>query len=303
MTQDEASVNRSREEINRATADLERAESVHEMAHLGSTRLAAVLKQRPNLVAQQDIDEALSRDKVAEAQVSTAKAAVASARQQLAVATAGQNKTKTLFAYARITAPFAGVVTRRYADSGAMIQAGTSSQTQAMPVVRLSQNSTLRLIMQVPESAVPRVRVGAVVDVKVQALDRAFEGKVARVSGKLNPDTRTMEAEVDVPNATLELVPGMYAYATIATDRSHGIVAPVQAVDRKDDKRTVLVVAPGGRLESREITVGLEAPDQVEVRAGLREGELVVVGNRSQLKPGMKVSPKLVDLSATEGAR
>src|ERR1700730_15648513 len=277
MTQDEASVNRSREEINRATADLERAESVHEMAHLGSTRLAAVLKQRPNLVAQQDIDEALSRDKVAEAQVSTARAAVAAARQQLAVAAAGQNKTKTLFAYARITAPFAGVVTRRYADSGAMIQAGTSSQTQAMPVVRLSQNSTLRLIMQVPESAVPRVRVGAVVDVKVQALDRAFQGKVARVSGKLNPDTRTMEAEVDVPNPTLELVPGMYAYATIATDRSHGIVAPVEAVDRKDDRRTVLVVAPGGRLESRDITVGLEAPDQVEVRAGLREGELVVV--------------------------
>jgi RND family efflux transporter MFP subunit len=303
MTQDEASVNRSREEINRATSDLERAESVHEMAHLGSTRLAAVLKQRPNLVAQQDIDEALSRDKVAEAQVSTAKAAVAAARQQLAVAAAGQNKTKTLFAYARITAPFAGVVTRRYADSGAMIQAGTSSQTQAMPVVRLSQNSTLRLIMQVPESAVPRVRVGAVVDVKVQALDRAFEGKVARVSGKLNPDTRTMEAEVDVPNATLELVPGMYAYATIATDRSHGIVAPVQAVDRKDDRTTVMVVAPGGQLESREITVGLEAPDQVEVRSGLREGELVVVGNRAQLKPGMKVSPKIVDLSAAEGAR
>jgi RND family efflux transporter MFP subunit len=303
MTQDEASVNRSREEINRATADLERAESVHEMAHLGSNRLAAVLKQRPNLVAQQDIDEAQSRDKVAEAQVSTAKAAVAAARQQLAVAAAGQNKTRTLFAYARITAPFAGVVTRRYADSGAMIQAGTSSQTQAMPVVRLSQNSTLRLTMQVPESAVPRVRVGAVVDVKVQALDRTFQGKVARVSGKVTPDTRTMEAEVDVPNPTLDLVPGMYAYATIATDRSRGVIAPVQAVDRKDDKRTVLVVAANGRIESREISVGLEAPDQVEVRSGLREGELVVVGNRTQLKPGMRVSPKLTDLPAAEGAR
>jgi multidrug efflux pump subunit AcrA (membrane-fusion protein) len=110
MVQDEASIKRSREEVNRAQADLARAESAHEVAHLGSNRLAAVMKQRPNLVAQQDIDEALGRDRVAEAQVATAKAALASAQEQIAVAEAGLNKTKTLFA-TRITAPFAGVIT------------------------------------------------------------------------------------------------------------------------------------------------------------------------------------------------
>jgi RND family efflux transporter MFP subunit len=305
LVTDEASVRRSREEVNRAQADLARAESAHDVAHIGSTRLAAVMKQRPNLVAQQDIDEAQGRDRVAEAQVATAKAAVAAAQEQLAVARAGEDKAKTLFAYARITAPFAGTITHRYADLGAMIQAGTSSQSQAMPVVRLSQNRVLRLIIQVPESAVSKIHVGATVNVNVQALGRNFQGKVARFAEKLNLDTRTMETEVDVPNAKLELVPGMYAYASITTDAARDVlIAPVQAIDRRDDKTTVMTVSREGRLEPRNVTLGLEAPDHVEVRSGLAADDLVVVGSRTQLKPGSVVTPKLMEpTAAAEGAR
>jgi RND family efflux transporter MFP subunit len=305
MVTAEAAVKRSQEEVNRAQADLGRTESAHEVAHLGSTRLAAVMKQRPNLVAQQDIDEAQGRDRVAEAQVATAKAAVAAAQEQLAVARANENKTKTLFAYARITAPFTGVITHRYADTGSMIQAGTSSQSQAMAVVRLSQNNLLRLTIQVPESVVAQIHLGAPVDVKVQALNRSFQGKVARFADKLNLDTRTMETEVDVPNPKLELVPGMYAYAQITTDQVHDVVvAPVQALDRKDDTVTVMVAAADGRLELRPVTVGLESPTQVEIRSGLAPGDLAVIGSRSQLKAGRAVTPKITDLQATvEGAR
>lgn len=305
LATDEASVRRSSEEVNRAQADLVRAQSAHEVAHLGSSRLAAVMQQRPNLVAQQDIDEAQGRDRVAEAQVATARAAVAAAQEQLAVARAGQNKTATLFAYARITAPFAGTITHRYADTGAMIQAGTSSQSQAMPVVRLSQTTMLRLIIQVPESAVSRIHVGAPVDVKVQAIGHNFGGTVARSAGKLDLDTRTMETEVDVPNPNLELVPGMYAYASITTDAARGVViVPVQAIDRKDEKTTVIRVDAAGRLESRNVTLGIEAPDRVEVRSGIAAGDLVVVGGRGQLKAGIAVTPKMIETTpSTEGER
>lgn len=300
----EAGVKHSQEEVHRAEADLARTESAHEVAHLGSTRLLSVMQQRPNLVAQQDIDEAQGRDRVSEAQVATAKAAVAAAQEQLAVARANQNKTKTLFAYARITAPFAGVITHRYADTGAMIQAGTSSQSQAMPLVRLSQNNLLRLTIQVPESAVSRIHVGAPVDVKVQALGRTFAGKVARFAEKLNVDTRTMETEVDVANPKLELVPGMYAYASITTDVARGVpVVPVQAIDRKDDKVEALVVGRDGTLARRSIRIGLEAPDRVEVRDGLAAGELVVIGSRSQLKPGALVTPKVIESASAVGMR
>jgi RND family efflux transporter MFP subunit len=289
--QDEASVQRSAEEINRARADLERAESAHEVAHLASTRLAGVIKAQPNLIAQQDIDEAAGRDRVAEAQAATARAALAAAQQQLAVSTAIANKTKTLLEYTRITAPFGAVVTHRYADTGAMIQAGTSSQTQAMPVVRLSANDRLRLTIAVPESAVARIHVGAPVDVRVDAVKRTFAGAVARFAGKVNPDTRTMETEVDVANGDLTLVPGMYAYASIALEGAKGVLAvPVQAVDRGDDGASVFVVEKGV-AERRLVTLGLEAPDRIEISAGLAEGDLVVVGNRSQLRPGTAVTP------------
>jgi len=304
LTQADASAKRSEEEVKRAQADLERAQSAHEVAHLGSTRLASVMKARPNLVAQQDIDEALGRDRVTEAQVATAKAAIAAAQEQLAVSEANRSKTKTLLDYARITAPFAGVITHRYADTGAMIQAGTSSQTQTMPLVRLSQNTRLRLAIQVPESDVARIHVGQAVDVRVQSLDRTFTGTVARFADKVNPDTRTMETEVDVPNPALTLVPGMYASASITIARaSAALIAPVQAVDRTGDQTSVAVVGPGDRLETRDVTLGIEAPDRVEVRSGLREGDLVVIGSRARLKPGTAVTPQITALSSAEGSR
>jgi len=291
--QDEATVQRSAEEIKRAEADLDRATSAHEMAHLGSTRLAAVLTSRPNLVAQQDIDDAAAKDRMAEAQVATAKAAIGAAQQQLAVSKAMASKTTTLLEYTRITAPFAGVITHRYADTGAMIQAGTSSQSQAMPLVKLSQNDRLRLTIAVPESAVSSIRVGEALEVRVDALNRTLPGTVARSAGKVNPDTRTMETEVDVPNADFTLVPGMYAHASISLAHARGVVViPVQALDRTAEKSTVLVV-DDGVIQRRDVTIGLEGPDRLEVLNGLKEGELVVIGNRGQLRPGTRVNSKI----------
>jgi RND family efflux transporter MFP subunit len=294
IRQDEASVKRAGEEINRAQADLQRAQSAHEVAHLGAARLSSVMKERPNLVAQQDIDEASGRDRVAEAQVATAQATLAAAREQLEIAKAAGSKTQTLFDYARITAPFAGVITHRYADTGAMIQAGTSSQTQAMPIVRLSQNDQLRLVIPVPESAVSRIRLGTPVAVAVQSLGKTVTGTVARFADRLDTETRTMRVEVDVANANLELVPGMYADASIVLDQTRGVVvAPVQAIDRNETGSRVFVISRDGKIDARTVTIGLEANDRVEVKTGLDDGDLVVVGSRAQLKSGEAVVPKL----------
>ena len=302
MRQDEATVQRNVQEVNRAAADVARAESAHEVAHLGSTRLAGVLKARPNLVAQQDVDESLAKDRMAEAQTATAKAALAAAEQQLAASKALASKTKTLVEYTRIVAPFAGVITHRYADTGAMIQAGTSSQTQSMPLVKLSEIDRLRLTIAVPESAVAQIRVGAPVDVRVDAVKRTFGGVVSRFAGKVNADTRTMETEVDVANPDYSLVPGMYAYVSMALAGATGVlVVPVQAIDRAEDKTSVLVVAHD-RIERRDVTVGIETPDRVEITRGVNDGDLVVVGARSQLRPGVAVTPNLAAPAAAAAA-
>jgi RND family efflux transporter MFP subunit len=297
--ENEAAVKRASQEITRAEADLRRAESAHEVAHLGATRLAGVLKARPNLIAQQDIDEATSRDRVAEAQVATAQAAIAAARDQLDLAKASESHTRTLYSYTQITAPFDGVITRRYADTGAMIQAGTTSQTQSMAIVKLSQNAKLRLVIPVPESAVARVHLGAPVDLQVDALHKTYTGVVKRFAGRLDTDTRTMPVEVDVDNPRLELLPGMFATTSLVLDRASGVVvAPVESLDRTGSKTDVFVVTGDSRLEARSIVTGLETADRVEVRSGLQPGDLLVLGNRSQLKTGARVVPKITATAA-----
>jgi RND family efflux transporter MFP subunit len=205
-------------------------------------------------------------------------------------------KIKTMMDYTRVTAPFNGVVTKRYADTGSMIQAGTASQTQAMPVVRLSQNDLLRLILPVPESAVPSVRIGQQVEVRVPTLKRSFPGKVVRFADKLSLETRTMDTEVDVPNPKLVLIPGMYAEVNLTLAQRNSVLAvPVTAVDidsANSSAGSVMVVTHNNRIEPRKITLGLETANRVEVRSGLNEGDMVVVGSRSGLQPGQEVQPK-----------
>src|SRR5712692_5157041 len=285
-----AAVERSSAEVARARDEIQRAESAHSIAHLSYERLASVSKQRPGLVAQQEIDNAHSKDLVAEAQLAATKSGVTAALQQVDVNKAEMGKVNTLHDYTRVTAPFAGVVTKRYADTGSMIQAGTASQTQAMPVIRLSQNSLLRLILPVPESAVPTVHLGQQVDVRVPTLNRTFPGRVARFSDKLSLSTRTMDTEVDVPNPSLVLIPGMYAEVNLTLDRRQSVLAvPVTALDGDQ----VTVVTPENRIEVRKVTLGLETAVKVEVRSGLKAGDLVVVGSRSGLESGQEVRPKI----------
>src|SRR5262252_2301354 len=195
-----AAESRSQEEIKRAESELRRAEAAHEEAHITYNRMASVVKLKPRLIAQEEVDQAMARDRMAEAQVDTSRSAIAVAKQKLLEEKASEERVKTLLAYSKIEAPFSGVITKRYADVGAMIPAGTSTSTQAMPLVRLSQIDRLRLVLPVPESVVPMVRVGSTVEVRVQSLDHGFKGTVWRFTDKVDTATRTMEVEIDVPN-------------------------------------------------------------------------------------------------------
>ncbi len=296
-----ATVDRSTADVSRSREELRRAESAHDMAHLAYTRLAAVQSSRPGLIAQQEIDNARSGDLVAEAQVAAAKSALAAAEEQVKVALADRARVKTLYNYTVVTAPFAGVITKRYADTGSMIQAGTASETQARPLVRLSQNALLRLILPVPESAVPKVRVGETVEVRAPSLGRSFPGRVARFADKLQLDTRTMPTEVDVPNPQLLLVPGMFAEADLRLQRrSNALAVPVTAVSQSGGESWVYEVNKG-IVARRVVRTGLETATRVEILSGLNAGAMVIVGNRAELKAGQRVHAKVTDLAAAKG--
>jgi len=268
-----------KDELDQAIAARNRADAEYRDAHLAYTRLLAVNKTHPNLIAQQDMDTAEAKD--------------AAAQGALGAAQADVGKYQTLFAYTRITAPFPGVVTKRYADPGALIQAGTTSQTQSMPLVRVSDNTLLRLDFPVSVDYVTSIRVNAPIQVSVSSLGgRTFEGKIKRFTEKIDDSTRTMIAEMEVPNPKLDLVPGMYATVSLRVEeRPHALAIPVEAAAA--GSRSVLVVNAADRLEQRPITLGLETPTRYEVLSGLKEGDLVMIGNPAQLAVGQKVDPQV----------
>ena len=297
----EAAVRRAQEEIGRAQGDFERAKSTHGAMHSAYTRLSDAAKTRQGLVAQQELDDSQAKDLESQAQVSSAKAALSAAQQELEVARANQRQVSALSDYTRISAPYAGVVTNRYADTGALIAAGTSTSTQAIPVVRIAQISVLRLVLPIPESVSAQIHVGDPVKVHVEALNQDIQGKVSRFADSLDLQTRTMATEIDFDNRHGRLIPGMYAQTQLSlAEKKNTLTIPLEAVARNADDATVLALTPQNVIEERHLRLGLEDEKRVEVVSGLQEGDRVVIGNRSQFREGQKVQPKEVRGSAAE---
>jgi RND family efflux transporter MFP subunit len=295
----DAAVRKSREEIRRADSDIERAQSVHSAAHSAYKRLKQAADSRAGLVAQQELDDSQAKDLETEAQVSSTQAELSAAQQQLQMAEANERQYTALSSYSRIVAPFAGVVTARYADTGALVAAGTSSSTQAAPVVRLAQVSRLRLVLPIPESLAGQIHLGDPVKVHVQALDQDIAGQVSRFSDSLDLQTRTMETEIDFENRDGRVIPGMYAETRLSLrEKPNSLTVPLEAVTRSGEDATVLVVGAQNVLEERHVKLGLEDNTGVEVLSGVSDQDRVVIGNRSEFRNGQRIQPKEVGSSA-----
>ena len=268
-------------QLNSTLAAERKANAAYTNAHLIYTRLLKVNNQITNLIAPQDLD-------TAEANERSTFAAVAAAQ-------ADRAKYETLVNYMKIVAPFDGVITRRYVDHGALIQAGTASETQTMPLVRVSNNYRLRLDFYISVGHVKAVNVGDPVEVRVDTLGgKTFTGAISRVTDRVEEDTRQMMAEIEVPNPKLEFVPGMYATVIFKVERrSHALALPTEAIST-DKKSTVYLVNRQSEIEERPVTLGLETPTKYEVVAGLSKGDLVMIGARSEVRPGQKVEPKMI---------
>jgi len=297
----DAAVRRSQQEIRRAQGDVERAKSGHSAVHAMYKRLEGASREKAGLVAQQEIDNAQAKDLEGEAQISSAEASLSAAQQALEVVEANQKQYAALTNYMRITAPFTGVVTARYADTGALIAAGTSSSTQSLPVVRLAQVSKLRLVLPIPESLAAQIHLGDPVKVHVQASNQDIVGKVSRFAQSLDLQTRTMETEIDFENTAEKLLPGMYAETVLQlSDREDVLVVPMEAVVQNAGEARILVVNGQNIVEERKVKLGTQGKSKAEVLSGLTDGERIIVGNQSQFRNGEKVVPKEIKLPDAE---
>jgi RND family efflux transporter MFP subunit len=299
---DQATVQRSEQDVARAHEELNSSESAYNVAHLTFTRLANVQKTQPNLVAQEEVDQAQGKDMQTSAGVSAARDSLAASEQALAAAKASLEKDKSMFDYSQIVSPFDGVVTEIDAYTGALLPAGTSSNKGDSPLCHLAQNDMLRLVIPVPERAVSGVLLGRPVSVRVTTINKTFQGKIARISDQIDTDTRTMHTEVNVPNPDYVLVPGMYATVEIPLETARGVLAvPLQTVQASGEGHgSVLVVGGDNKIEKRDVTTGLESATSVEILSGVNENEYVVMGEQSSYKAGELVTPQVTKPATIE---
>ena len=293
-----AQVQHSQSEIARAKSEVAYAQADYVAVHAAYTRLAEAAKRRPGLIAEQELDDARAKDQDAEAKINVAKSALEATEGQLAVSKADNQRVQSLEDYSIVTAPFTGVVTMRYADVGSLIPAGTTSATQSEPVVRVAQSNLLRLRMPVPEEDVPYIHIGGEMQIRVKATGKTFTGKVIRFTRELNTSTRTMLAEVDVPNPDLSLTSGMYAETTIVLQhKSNALIIPAGAVVRQSGSSYVLVVDRQNKVMKVPVVVGIQGADRVEISNGLSENQRVIVSGQSNYEVGQVVQPKPFTIS------
>jgi RND family efflux transporter MFP subunit len=203
--------------------------------------------------------------------------------------------------YTNVVAPLDGVIVWRYADTGALIQSGTNSNEQDIPIVRLSQSGLLRLRMPIPENDVKYVHVGDSMDIRVDAIGRSFTGKVVRFTRDVNFETRTMETEIDVENKDLSISPGMYANTRMQLAQANGVTTiPVEALVLKADRETVYALDAGNRIHIRSVEVGLQGSKLAEIKSGLSPGDRVILGGQENYSEGEQVSPIVVQVPASE---
>ena len=281
----------TKEEITRAQHEINRAEAEHAALHAASDRLKQAAAGRPGLIAQQELDDAEAKDLSSEAQVDAAKAAMAAAQQHAGAAQSDQQRVEALHNYTNVTAPLDGVVIWRYADTGALIQGGTNSNSQDLPIVRISESNLLRLRIPVPENDVRYVHTGDQLQVRVDAIGRSLMGKIVRFTREVNFETRSMETEIDVENKDLSIAPGMYANTLLQLAHVTNVVTiPVEALVLNAQQETVYVLDAGNHVHIRNVIVGLQGSKLAEVTSGLSPGDRVVIGGQDKYQENEEVS-------------
>jgi RND family efflux transporter MFP subunit len=241
------------------------------VSHTNYLRLAEARQKAPDLVVPQTVDEL---------------------RGQWEIAQAKLQRTETLLQYTRLSAPFAGIVTARFVDPGALIPAATAgSSSRNAAVVTIMDCGRLRVQVYVPEAEVPLIKEGLPVRISVEELpQRSFPATVTRFAYALDEATKTMLTEVELANPSGELRPGMYAGVELELERkADAFLVPAAAVLSEKASTSVFRVLDG-KAKKTPIQIGFSDKAHVEIRSGLSPGERVVLLGKQTLNDGQPVN-------------
>jgi RND family efflux transporter MFP subunit len=258
------------QELNQSRAALAQAQANLMLARSSAERWQGLLKDRA--VSQQEVDEKTSALAAREADLQAAQANVA--------------RLERLSSFKAVHAPFAGTITRRFVDTGALIRAGSGS-----PLFELAQTGTLRVQVNVPQAYLRDIAIGAPVKVAVAEYPgRTFDGKILRVSGAFDAATRTMLTEIEVPNRNGELFPGIHVDVALSLAQANPpLLVPATAVIVRSDGLQVAEVDPANVIRLQKVQVGRDFGKTMEIVAGLENGARIVTNPTDTLVDGTHV--------------
>jgi RND family efflux transporter MFP subunit len=285
-----SAVERAEESVLAARSAVISAKATHSALHAEYTRLVVAAEQ-PGLIAEQELDDAQAKDASSGAQIDAAQANLAAMEQALSVAKANLLHYTALAHYSHIVAPFDGVVTWRYSNTGSLVQAGTSSAT-AQPVVDVAETDVLRLRLPVPSEYAPFIYVGEPAKIRIEDTGEKITGRVIRTTSSLDLATRTMQVEIDLINTNNKLLPGEYADVTLDVRHSgKQLSLPIQSVSLAGGARPyIYIVNPQGRIVKKIVHVGITTPAYVEILSpGVTTKTAVVATNLANFIPGEEV--------------
>ncbi len=275
-------VDQAQANYREALASLNRAKAEADLQAATYKRYREVHDKDPDAISKQELDEYRSKSEVADAEVKLAEARVETA-------SANHGRLVALNQYASITAPFSGVVTARYVDPGALIQAATSSM-QGQPVVTIQDFDTTRVYVSVPEIDVPFIHRGTPASLTTAAYPgKIFKAAVTHIAEALDPSTRTMKTEIDFRNPQHILRPGMYGDVLLEIEKLPNALVISDAALVVEGSRKFIWVVRDGTAHRVQVETGLDDGAQVEIRSGLSGGEQVVVAGKDGLAQGRPV--------------
>lgn len=285
IRQAQATIQQAESSVEQAEAALEQGRSNEALARVTAERWQNLVKR--GAVSKQENDVYQAQYTAQQANVQALEKAVAAARSNVGAVQANLARLTDLKGYLTVKAPFAGVITVRNVDTGALINEANTM------LYRIAQTGRMRTYINVPQSEAESVRVGQTATLQFSELqNRKFTGIVTRTSNALDPASRTLLTEVEVPNPDGILLPGMFTQVDLQVLRkTPPLLIPGDTLVVRADGTQVAVVNPDGQVHYTRILLGRDYGDRLEVLSGLEEGQHIVVNPSDSVREGVKVKP------------
>lgn len=281
------------EEIRKAEEAVRQAESRFNNAKIQRERIEALYKR--GVISKKEYDISEMEFTVSEAQLESAREHLkllkeGARKEEREAAQARLKEVEALLAqerlklqYTQIVAPFSGEISRRYVDPGSLVSPST-------PIVNIVHADTLKVIANILEKDVPYIKIGMKAKVRAEAFpDKIFEGKIMHISSSLDLHTRTLQAEIYIPNQDRLIKPGMFSRIEISLiEKPSAMVIPKNALIEQGKERFVFVVK-GNKAIRRSILTGFEDDKFIEVKEGVSEGDFIVIKGQESLRDGSSV--------------